>query len=140
MNENDYFMKQVRQMVQVMNQIIATVLKLKNQDQPAEIIQSVDTLMKDQFSFDLNTIIEYPDEELIERLKKDYDLNDEVIALIGDLLFEIAHSGQDAYPKLKLFKKSLIIYKYMETSSEIYSIDRHLRIEQILSEHPHLLN
>ena len=75
MNENDYFMKQVRQMVQVMNQIIATVLKLKNQDQPAEIIQSVDTLMKDQFSFDLNTIIEYPDEELIERLKKDYDLN-----------------------------------------------------------------
>ncbi|HCD52506.1 MAG TPA: hypothetical protein DEQ34_08670 [Balneolaceae bacterium] len=98
MNENDYFMKQVRQMVQVMNQIIATVLKLKNQDQPAEIIQSVDTLMKDQFSFDLNTIIEYPDEELIERLKKDYDLNDEVIALIGDLLFEVAHCGQDAYP------------------------------------------
>ena len=98
MNENDYFMKQVRQMVQVMNQIIATVLKLKNQDQPAEIIQSVDTLMKDQFSFDLNTIIEYPDEELIERLKKDYDLNDEVIALIGDLLFEVAHCGQAAYP------------------------------------------
>ena len=98
MNENDYFMKQVRQMVQVMNQIIATVLKLKNQDQPAEIIQSVDTLMKDQFSFDPNTIIEYPDEELIERLKKDYDLNDEVIALIGDLLFEVAHCGQDAYP------------------------------------------
>ncbi len=85
-------------MVQVMNQIIATVLKLKNQDQPAEIIQSVDTLMKDKFSFDLNTIIEYPDEELIERLKKDYDLNDEVIALIGDLLFEVAHCGQDAYP------------------------------------------
>ena len=116
------------------------VKKLKKQDQHDILFEQVHAQLTEHLSLNISEILNQTEDDIIDILKSDYSFNNESIGIFGDILFELGESGQSKFPETDLFLNTLLIYKYLETTDEVYSIDRHLRIEQILKKYPHLLN
>ena len=131
MLERDYIMKQINQLVAVLNRVIAAILKLKKNEEPELSIEQINTLLRDTFSFDIRDILTLESDSLIQTLKEQYNLNEELIGQLGDILFELAELDLPEYPSHLTYQKSLAIYEQLEQEAEVFSFDRHLRIQLI---------
>lgn len=135
MFNQDFFMRQIQQMTQVLNKILTQVLSLKKTEDQGEILNSLNQKFIEEVGFDIDEILAIQTEaELISFIKKT-GFNAENLNILADILFEIAdQSLEDANKSevsIKLFSMSLVMYEYIEKSENIYSIDRNLKITKI---------
>ena len=128
-------MRQIQQMTQVLNAILTQVLKLKKQDEEAQIITVTNDILTEELGLSLNELIELLDRNGIKYLKKEYGFTNEHLSVLADILYELAESTFDKPEQnkesLSFFSKSLLLYEFIELDERIYSIDRNLKITKI---------
>lgn len=135
MFNQDYIMRQVQQMTQVLNRILTQVLNLRKVEDQAEVLSYLNQKFLQELGFDLEEILKIENEtQLIFFIEKS-GFNNENLNMLSDILFEIADQNfenPDHHSKsLKLFSQSLKMYEFIEKSDNIYSIDRNLKISRI---------
>ncbi|GAB5409173.1 MAG: hypothetical protein BalsKO_15380 [Balneolaceae bacterium] len=135
MFNQDFIMRQIQQMTQVLNRILTQVLRIKNHEVQTDVLTYLDQELLKELSFDLDEILAVEsEEELLSFLKKS-GLNSENLNILADILFEVAESKfedlEQHSKSLTLFSKTLFLYEFLEKSENIYSIDRNVKISKI---------
>jgi hypothetical protein len=135
MFSQDYIMRQIQQMTQVLNAILTQVLKLKKQEQEIEIASITNEMLTEELGLSLDDLFLFLEEKRITSLKKEYGFTNEHLGILADLLYELAESRFDKPDQneesLSFFSKSLKLYEFIELDERIYSIDRNLKITKI---------
>lgn len=135
MFNQDFIMRQIQQMTQVLNKILIQVLNLRKIDNQAETLNILNNELIEEVGFDIEEILAIQTEaELISFIKKT-GFNTENLNILADIFFEVADQGLEDPDKneisIKLFNMTLGLYEYIEKSENIYSIDRNLKISMI---------
>lgn len=135
LNQNDYIMRQIYQLTQVLERVIAVVVGLKVKRQSQEAIQVVDRALNEHLEFDLDSLLEMNADDMIRELKDKPGINDENLEYIADIFYELGKSkigddNSDVKPKI-FFERALKVYRHIESVGTIYSIDRNHKIGEI---------
>jgi len=136
LNQNDYIMKQINQLTQVLIKIIAAVAGLKGKGSSQEAMEMTSQAFSEYLDLDIDALLKMDTEEMIHTLKCLDAMNHENLESVADLFYTLAiaevREGSDIDEQSKLLlKRSLSIYKHIEAEGNIYSIDRNHRIVEI---------
>lgn len=135
MFNQDFIMRQVQQMTQVLNRILTQVLRIKNLEEQTDALTYLDKELLKELGFDLDEILVIGDEEQLLSFLKKTGFNFENLNILADIIFEVAedkfNDPEQHSKSLKLFSKSLFLYEFLEKSENIYSIDRNVQISKI---------
>jgi hypothetical protein len=134
MRQEDYLLKQIDQLGQVLARLIGSILGLKNQGKETEIVSLVDKTLKNELDIDLSRLISIPKGRLIETIKQNKEISNENLDRLADILTEIANVEQNKVIQNLYFEHILEIYKYVEKNDKTYSLERYQKMERIKNE------
>lgn len=141
LNQNDYIMRQIYQLTQALERVIAVVLGLKGSKQSQDAIEIVNQALTEHLELDIDALLEMDAEEMIQKLGEDPAINHENLEYIADLFFEMgklhAKDSEIDSETVIFFNRALKIYRHIEADGTVYSLDRNYKIrniEQLLSE------
>ena len=129
MQEQDYLMKQVKQLGLILEKIFSKLLNLKDDRIKSTI--DVNQIFIEEFGFDLMQIT-INDNEWIHILKHELsfdNVNLEKLADILLLMIEYNITDENNY----LHQKCLKIYQYLEKTERTYSLHRNLKINKLMN-------
>lgn len=127
----DYIMKQIDQLAAVLSHIIVALVKRKK-GAPKELsFDQINNLLHEHLTLDIPLLLSLDNNELIDLLKKEYNLTNELIGQLGDILYEIAELDQNVYSTEALYQKALTIFQYLEKNDKVFSFDRHQKINKM---------
>ena len=127
-------MKQVNQLVAVLNRVMAIVFKLQKQPESLVSFAEVNELLKNHLSLSFEDMLAMQDKELIQKLVEEHHSTPDLVGQVGDLLFEVNKiSGDIPYSREALLRKALYLYEYAEDADDTYSLDRHFRKEELIN-------
>lgn len=137
MISQDYIMRQIHQLSQVLIAILNIVIKLKKHDQYEVIVPYTNEMLKKHFDTDLQHLLKMLDEKTIIDLKKETGFSNEHLEILADIFFELAENNSDQQSietdSISLLKHCKDIYEFIELDERTYSIDRNLKITKIKS-------
>jgi len=135
MFNQDYIMRQVQQMTQVLSRILEQVIKKDKSQTAAEIVSYTNEQLKESLGFNLEEFSDTLEKKGLNHFIKERNFNNEHLNIFADVLYELAETYFKDSNKidegLKLYSQSLHIYEFIEESENIYSIDRNLKIIKI---------
>lgn len=135
MFNQDYIMRQVQQMTQVLSKILIQVLKLKKSESATEIITYTNEKLKEALGFDIDEFSTVLEEKGLKYFISEKNFNNETLNIFADILFELAEQcfkdPSNHQQSLKMYSQSLLIYEFIETDEKTYSIDRNVKISKI---------
>jgi hypothetical protein len=129
MEQRDYLLKQAEQLGQVLGKIFSKLLNLR--DNSTVSMEMINPVFAEKLDFDVRRFIEMEDLEWITVLQNDKRFNTENFEKLADIFLFIAENA-NMDERNKLYKKSLMIYKYLEESENTYSFDRNYKINKII--------
>jgi paraquat-inducible protein B len=135
MFNQDYIMRQIQQLTQVLNRILVQVLKLKKSNSTTEIVNFTNEKLKETLDTDIDELSSIIDSKGPAYLKKEKNFNNENLNILADIFYELAENyfeeSTTHQQSLKLYSQSLQIYEFIEADEKIYSIDRNVKITKI---------
>lgn len=135
LNSNDYIMRQIYQLSQVLAKVIAAVVGLKGTGHSQQVLDITDDVLTEQLELDLESLLEMNSKEMIQTLEQKEGMNEENLEQIAELFYVISNTlGEDQKPSGKnteLLRRSLDIYTHIEEQGNVYSLDRNHKIQDI---------
>jgi hypothetical protein len=131
MEQRDYLLRQAELFGQVLGKLLAKLLNLKNQEQTSSAIEITNQTISEDLGLDMNALTELDTNDLIQLLIAEKKFSNENVERLADIFFILAENRHPE-EKNQLNKKCLAMYEYVEAIDPTYSINRHLKIEQII--------
>lgn len=135
LNSNDYIMRQIHQLTQVLAKVIAAVVGLRGAGQVQQVFEITNNMLNKQLELDLESLLEMNSKEMIQALEQKEGMNEENLERMADLFYSIANTLDEGYKRsekmTELLQRSLDIYTHIEEKGNIYSIDRNHKIQEI---------
>ncbi len=135
MFNQDYIIRQVKQMTQVLSRILIQVLKLKKSETATEIVSYTNEQLKEALDFDIDEFSSVLEKKGLKYLIAEKNFNNENLYIFADILFELAEQCFEEpachQQSLKLYTQSLQIYEFLEADEKTYSIERNVKISKI---------
>jgi len=135
LQQEDWLIRQINQLGQVLGKILADLLGIKNKGRVGEGNEVAEQALKSELDLDINDLAKMPADRFIKTLQEDKQFNDENFEMLADIFLtiseELDQSGTDDKKRKKLYEKALIIYEHLDKTGSTYSIDRHNKIEKI---------
>ena len=135
MFNQDFIMRQVQQMTQVLSRILVQVLKKSESETATEIVSYTNEKLKESLGFNLDEFSATLEEKGLEYFIKEKNFSNNNLNIFADILYEPAkqcfEDPNTHKQSLKLYRQSLYIYEFIEESESIYSIDRNMKITEI---------
>ena len=129
--QQDYLIKQIDQLGRVLGKILANLLGLKNQGIVSETIEIVNCSLKDELGFDFDELLAIPTDNFIETLIFEKAFNNQHLNCLADICFETAELESKQSKQKLLYQRALLLYEYLEKAENIYSLDRHLKMDKL---------
>jgi hypothetical protein len=130
MEQEDRLKKQIDQLGKVLGKILADLMRIKNQGNASIGIDSIFVAFKTELDLNLEEIIEWPADELIEKLKTEKGFTPLHLELLADILYNL-EDGSDPARQYDCLERALTIYEYTQLIDHNYSIDRMNKINRI---------
>lgn len=135
LNQNDYIMRQIHQLTQVLTRVISTLVGLKTPEKADQAIEISNKVLNEQLDLNIDDLLDMEPEEMLRVLEEHPGMNHENLERVADLFFELASVlSEEEEPNdnlSRLWKRALLVYEYIESEGNVYSIDRNHRIEKI---------
>lgn len=128
MEQRDYLMRQVEQLGYVLGKMLSKLLFLKENGTVST--ETVYQVFKEELDFDINELIDIEKDKLIDTLRNDPRLRTVNLEKLADIFLFVAENT-NSNKRDQLFRKSLMIYQYMEGQDNTYSYSRNLKIAKI---------
>jgi uncharacterized protein YicC (UPF0701 family) len=132
MEQRDYLMRQIEQLGQVLAQILAWLIGIRQKGGGSLGLEETAKTYKSQLDIDLDELIQIPEKDLITFFKRKNKYFEAHLEIVADILHETALN----YFKYKrseegknLSRKAIVILEYLQSSSKDYSIERMLKIK-----------
>jgi len=132
MEKRDYLMRQIEQLGQVLAQMLAWLLGIRQKGGGSLGLEELMQTYKSELDIDLDELIQIPVDELIMFLKNRYKYNDNHLETMADILHETAENyfkNERMEVGKNLLRKAITILVYLQDSGKDYSMDRMLKIE-----------
>jgi hypothetical protein len=130
MEQEDRLKKQIDQLGKVLGKILADLMRLKNQGDASISIDSIFVAFKTELDLNLEEIIEWPAEELVEKLKTEKGFTPLHLELLADILYNL-EDGSNPARQYDCLERALTIYEYTQLIDNNYSMDRMNKINRI---------
>lgn len=130
MEQRDYLKRQLDELGQVLFAMITNLLQLKNAGTFNSGLQSTNQQLKEALDYDLDELIAIPDDEFVSTLKAKKIKNDGLDKL-AELLLLVADNEGTTEKGKQLYKKCFLLLEKLESVENIYSMDRHRKIERV---------
>ncbi|HBQ59958.1 MAG TPA: hypothetical protein DD671_10130 [Balneolaceae bacterium] len=128
-------MRQIYQLTQVLERVIAAVVGLKGKGQSQEAIQITNQALTEHLKLDIDALLDMDADQMIEKLEEHAGMNHENLENAADLFYElgtiVAGEENKDVESAQLYERALKIYRYIESEGTIYSIDRNHKIQEI---------
>jgi hypothetical protein len=135
LQQEDWLIRQINQLGQVLGKILSDLLGLKAQGKIGAGIEAAIQTLKSEADLNIDDLTSIPTELFIKTLQEDKKLSDDNLETLADIFVliaeELARRDTDNEMKNKLYKMSLTIYEYLDKTGSTYSFDRHNKIENI---------
>jgi hypothetical protein len=135
MEQRDYIMRQIEQLGQVLAQMLARLLGLKQQGSASLRVEELRLIYKNELDIDLEELVKISEDDIIMFLKTKNKYFEHHLEIIADILHATAENYFNNHQLLNdgknLLRKSVKILEYIQTSERIYSIDRIQKIQKI---------
>jgi hypothetical protein len=131
MERRDYLMRQIEQLGQVLAQMLARLLGIKQKGGGGLVFEELMQTYKSELDIDLEELIRVPEDDLISFLISKNKYFENHLDIMADILHETAenyfkHERLDEGKTL--LKKAVKILEYLQTTGKDYSMDRMLKI------------
>ena len=126
MEKRDYLMQQIEQLGQVLAQLLAFLLGIKNKGEAVLSIEEVRQTYRDQLDISLELIQETPAGSIIEVLTSKVKHMDSHLDKMGDILQETADiylRAGDEQTARELYEKTLVIFEHLQASGNSFSME-----------------
>jgi len=133
MERRDYLEDQIKQLAQVLASMIGFIKGKKNANFESAA-EAVDRALQAELDLDIESLTGLSDEHFIAKLAATNKFNSDNFERLANVLFILAKtSGADAnnLKVNKLYSKSLLLYKYIESNDKNYSLHRNSRMREI---------
>jgi len=129
MEKQDYLQRQIDQLGKVLAELLGKITGSGKNPDASETLEIVSQVLNENLDWDIKKLLNIPEKEFIDTLKKNQLLNDVNIETLADVFVEVAehHSSN----KEKLLKRALMIYKYIEKSNMTFSFTRNQKMEEV---------
>lgn len=125
--EQDYIKRQIEIIGQILGKVLSKMIGLKSTGNIDEAIGIVNQTFKSELDFDIDELVACTDIIAFLNEKK---IGYENIAKLIDIILFVADSFPENQKEI-LYKKSLLMYKYLEEKDKIFSVERHQKIDEI---------
>jgi len=132
MEQRDYLMRQIEQLGQVLAQMLARLLGIKQRGKGNIGLEEIRQTYKNELDIDLEELIKIPEYDLIAFLigkNKNFENHFEVLADILKTTAENYLKNNKLEEYKSLLRKSILILEYLQTSGKDYSMNRMLKIK-----------
>lgn len=133
MEQRDYIMKEVEALGKMLGTMFKSLLGLKHGTNTMQGIEIANQTLQSEIDLDLNMLLSIDPDNLIDYLlTNNKGFNEDNLDKLAEILFTIAEYMpiEDSKPFL-YYERSLVIYEYLDSTQKIYSLERHMRLEQI---------
>ncbi|MCG8475525.1 MAG: hypothetical protein MI784_08635 [Cytophagales bacterium] len=130
MERRDYIQKQIDQLTKALANLLKRLLNTPSQGD-ALFSEVRDSLFSEHL--DIDKILSQNSLELINFLEKEYQLTNEQLAPLADILYLLAQKTVDPQLSKTIYLKALVLFNFLEQNESTFSMDRHFKIEQCKS-------
>jgi predicted HAD superfamily phosphohydrolase len=129
MEQQDYLKKQIDQLGQVLQKMFSDLIGKKNNGQLSSGIELTSQHLKNALDLDLQSLLDIPTEDFVNTLMVHENMTNSNLEKIAEILLFIADN--DEKDNKKLYEKVGVIFKHLEKTENIYSLERTWTMERI---------
>jgi len=130
MVERDYMMRQIEQLSMALRRLLSKLLNLN--DTGSDSVSVVNQHFSEELGIDLTRLSEIPDAQWIDTLQNTMHFDPVNLEKVADLLMYVGEN--ELFPdRLSLYRKSMLIYRHLETVEKTYSLERNFNIQKLES-------
>jgi len=134
LEKEDYLLKQINQLGQVLGKLFAKLIGLKTNDQVFETFDFTNKLLKEELDFDIEYLVTITNEEFELLILNNLKFNNSNLESFADMLVLVADIFYFRTEKHKnIYEKALKIYEYLNKKDLTYSFERQNKIINIKS-------
>lgn len=130
MEQRDYLKKQIDEFSQMLFTLITKLLQGKTAGTFNEDLQTTNKQLEEVLGYSFDDLTAIPDDDFVSTLKAKKIQNDGLDKLAELLLLAADNEGTTEKGK-QFYKKSFLLFEKLEYVENIYSMDRHRKIERI---------
>jgi len=132
MEQRDYLMRQIEQLGQVLAQMLAWLIGIRQKGGGSLGLEEIEQTYKSELDVDIEELIQIPEKDLITFLKRKNEYLETHLEIIADILYETAlnyFKHEKSEEGKNLLRKAIVILEYLQSYSKDYSLNRILKIE-----------
>jgi hypothetical protein len=132
--KRDYLMQQIEQMGQVLGQMLAYLLGLKQRGATSLSLDEIRQVYDDRLNLPLSLILETPADRIIQLLTEKVKYLDRHLEKMADVLKEtgdLYQASGDPESARALWEKALLIYTHLQETDSSFSMERMQKISRL---------
>ena len=132
--KRDYLMQQIEQLGQVLGQMLAYLLGLKNRGAATLSLDEIRQVYDDRLNLPLSLILETPADRIIQLLTEKVKYMDRHLEKMADVLDEtgeLYNVSGDPERASSLWEKALLIYTHLHKTDRSFSMERMQKISRL---------
>jgi hypothetical protein len=129
MEQQDYLKKQIDRLGQVLGKILAECIGFKNAGQIQNGMEWTNQALQEAIGRDTDELLRIPTSEFVSTLLNEKQFTPESLEQLADILFHLADNRPEHGKAI--YEKCLAIYRHLEATDNVYSMDRQWKIERL---------
>jgi phage terminase small subunit len=130
MMQRDYLVRQAELFGQALGIILSKLLKLKTQEEASNYAEITNQMLIDDLELDINDLIVSEPDDMIRMLTTEKQFANGELEKLADIFFILAED-METEEKIRLNKRCLAIYEYVEEKELSHSYNRHWKMEKL---------
>jgi len=130
MMQRDYLVRQAELFGQALGIILSKLLKLKTQEEASNYAEITNQMLIDDLELDINDLIVSEPDDMIKMLTTEKQFANGELEKLADIFFIVAED-METEEKIRLNKRCLAIYEYVEEKELSHSYNRHWKMEKL---------
>ena len=132
MIRQDFIIKQINQLGQVLARLLSDLQGLKSSGQKSAGLEITNQTLKNELDLDVQDLIDIPTDNFIETLTDQKNITIESLEKLAEILLLIADNNHE--DSKIMYQKCVIIYEYLEKAEDSYTLHRQWILQRIKKE------
>jgi len=132
MIRQDFIIKQINQLGQVLARLLSDLHGLKNSGQINEGLEITNQTLKKELEFDVQELLDIPTDKFIETLRTHKNVTIDSLEKLAEILLLIADNKHE--DSKIIYQKCVMIYEYLEKAEDSYTLHRQWILQRIKTE------
>ena len=132
MIRQDFIIKQINQLGQVLAILLSDLKGLKNSGQITTGLEITNQTLKKELDFDVQELLDIPTDKFIETLTTHKNVTIDSLEKLAEILLLIADNKHE--DSKIIYQKCVMIYEYLEKAEDTYTLHRQWILQRIKTE------